>query len=75
MRAMTTTEDRNPKRQAGVAAAMATAKTVLLITATAMADTIMATTTITAANSEATGAAEVWTEAEPVRRGGGHVET
>ena len=53
---------------------MATAKTVRLITATAMADTIMVTTTITAANSVETGAAEAWTEAESVRRGGGHVE-
>ena len=41
---------------------MATAKTALLITATAMADTIMATTIIMAANSEATGAAEAWTK-------------
>ena len=41
---------------------MVTAPTALLITATAMADTIMATTTIMAANSAATGAAEVWTK-------------
>ena len=53
---------------------MVIVKTVLLIMDTAMADTIMATTTIMAANSAATGAAEVWTEAEPVRRGGEHVE-
>lgn len=40
---------------------MAIAKTALLITVTAMADTIMAMTTITAANSAETGVAEVWT--------------
>ena len=53
------------QNRVGETAAMATAKTVLLITAT---------TTLAAANSVETGAAEAWTEAESVRRGGGHVE-